>query len=43
MRAATANPGAPDGGAGTVLMIGGVALAVLLVAGGAGVVLRRRT
>ena len=42
VRAATANPGAPDGGAGTILMIGGVALAVLLVAGGAGVVLRRR-
>jgi hypothetical protein len=42
VRAATANPGAPDGGAGTLLLVGGVGLAVLLVAGAAGVALRRR-
>jgi hypothetical protein len=42
VRAATANPGAPDGGLGTPAVIGGVALAVLLLGGLAGVLVRRR-
>jgi hypothetical protein len=41
VRAATAEPGAP-GGAGSTLSVIGIALAVLLAAGGAGLALRRR-
>ncbi len=42
VRAATANPGAPGGDVGDTLVIAGVALAVLVLAAGAGLVLRRR-
>lgn len=42
VRAATNNPGAPDGGLGTPIVIGGVALAVLLLGGVAGALVRRR-
>ena len=42
VRAAASNPGAPGGGASVPLTIGGVALAVLLVGGLAGLLLRRR-
>jgi len=43
VRAATSDPGAPDGGIGTTLAIAGVALAVVAVGGGAGLLLRRRS
>jgi hypothetical protein len=42
VQAASANPGAPDGGIGTPLLIAGVAVAVLAVGGAAGFLLRRR-
>jgi hypothetical protein len=42
IRRATAAPGAPDGGLGGTLSIVGIAAAVLLVGGAAGVALRRR-
>jgi hypothetical protein len=42
VRAAAADPGAPDGGLGTPAVIGGVALAVLLVGGLAGLLVRRQ-
>ena len=42
VRAATSNPGAPDGGAGVTLTIAGIALGVLLVGGMAGLLWRRR-
>ena len=41
VRAAIADPGAPDGG-GTSLIIGGVALVVVAIGGAAGLLLRRR-
>jgi hypothetical protein len=42
VRAATANPGAPGGDAGDTLVIAGGALALLALAAGAGLFLRRR-
>jgi hypothetical protein len=42
VRSATSNPGAPDGGTGVPLTIGGVAIGVLLVGGLIGLLLRRR-
>jgi hypothetical protein len=42
VRAAASDPGAPDGGAGVPLTIGGVAVGVLLVGGLVGLLLRRR-
>jgi hypothetical protein len=42
VRAAAANPGAPDGGIGTPLLIAGIAAAVLAIGGAAGFLLRRR-
>ena len=42
IRQATAQPGAPDDGLGGTLLAGGIAAVVLAVAGGAGLVLRRR-
>ena len=42
IRGATTNPGAPSGGVGVPLTIGGVAVGVLLVGGLAGLFLRRR-
>jgi hypothetical protein len=43
VRIAASSPGAPDGGIGTALTVAGVALAVLLIGGGAGLLARRRT
>jgi len=42
LQAATSNPGPPDGGIGVSLTIGGVAVAVLLLGGLTGLLLRRR-
>jgi hypothetical protein len=42
VRAATANPGAPDGGTDVTLTIAGIALSVLFVGGAAGFLWRRR-
>jgi hypothetical protein len=42
IRQATAQPGAPDDGLGGTLLAGGIAAVVLAIAGGAGLVLRRR-
>lgn len=42
VRAATANPGAPDAGIGAPLTIGSLALAVVVLGGGVGILLRRR-
>ena len=42
IRAAAANPGAPDGGTGVTLTIAGIGLGVLLVGGLAGLLWRRR-
>jgi len=42
LQAATSNPGPPDGGIGVPLTIGGVAVAVLLLGGLTGLLLRRR-
>lgn len=42
LRAATSNPGAPDGGIGVPLTIGGLAVGVLMLGGVAGLLLRRR-
>lgn len=42
LQAATSNPGAPDGGVGVPLTIGGLAVGVLVLGGLAGLLLRRR-
>jgi hypothetical protein len=42
IRAATTNPGAPSGGAGTTLTIAGIGLGVLFVGGATGLLWRRR-